>query len=91
MKHGELLIAIRYNWYQTKHSFKYRHDPVPFIGKYSNGSGFKRIRTKQEATINCSCKYVRPKRKKLPTAWDDRMRSDFDDKCWKRYRKTQYK
>jgi hypothetical protein len=34
---------------------------------------------------------VRPKRLKLPTDWDDIVRSDFKRKDWKRLRKTQYR
>lgn len=27
----------------------------------------------------------------LPSAWDDQVRSDYRDRCWKRYRQRQFK
>ena len=33
----------------------------------------------------------RRKPKHLVCAWDDIWRSDLGDRCWKRYRKTQYR
>jgi len=37
--------------------------------------------------------YIRPKRNKknLADAWDDKYRSDINNRSWKRCRKTQYK
>ena len=37
--------------------------------------------------------YCRAKRNlyNLPDAWDDILRKDIYDRCWKRYRRTQYK
>ena len=43
--------------------------------------------TQQERRENWE--YVRPKRRRLPTAWDDFFKPE--DRCWKRYRKTQYR
>ncbi len=34
---------------------------------------------------------IRPKRKHLPTVWDDRIRNDHRNRSWKRNRHTQYK
>lgn len=36
---------------------------------------------------------IRAKRnaRNLPDAWDDVPRDDFDDRCWKRHRRHQYK
>lgn len=36
---------------------------------------------------------TRPSRNQinLPSAWDDLLNRSWDDRCWKRYRKTQYK
>lgn len=31
----------------------------------------------------------RPRRRNLPSTWDDRMRSDYGDRSWKRHRKYQ--
>lgn len=35
--------------------------------------------------------FVRPKRRNLPNSWDDKLRSNWDNKNWKKFRKTQYK
>lgn len=34
---------------------------------------------------------IRGRRKHLPSSWDDKCRSDYGIKCWKKYRKTQWK
>lgn len=34
---------------------------------------------------------IRAKRRGIPTAWDDQLRTGKEDRSWKRYRKTQWK
>ena len=52
---------------------------------------FRRPRTQQEKKQNQNCEYCRPARRphNLIDAWDDDRK--HTDKCWKNYRKTQYK
>jgi len=52
---------------------------------------FRQPRTRQEKRQNQNCEYCRPARRphNLIDAWDDNL--THTDKCWKRYRKTQYK
>lgn len=62
----------------------------------------RHIRTTQELRANGKRDYIvvdgykvktRPKRNRanLPNAWWDILNKSWDDRCWKRYRKTQYK
>ena len=44
-------------------------------------------RTQQERRENWE--YARPRRRLLPTAWDDFFK--YGVTCWKKYRKTQYR
>lgn len=56
--------------------------------------GFRRPRTQQERCQNSDPQYsefVRSKRKNIVTAWDDIQRGDIGNRCWKRYRTTQWK
>ena len=74
--------------------FEYRHDPVPYTGGGYNYNYFRRMRTTQELRYLCDedhYKYSRKRRKNLPNSWDDLYRKDYDDKSWKRHRRTQYK
>jgi len=52
----------------------------------------RRVRTLQEKRANQEG-WCRAKRRphRLPDSWDDGDRTDWQDRCWKRYRKTQYK
>lgn len=57
-------------------------------------SYMRRPRTTQEKRWSESHKeYIRSKRNKrnLADAWDDKCRSDIDNRSWKGSRKTQYK
>ena len=72
------------------HSFRFRVDSVPFIGKTSNVSCFKKPKTTQERKYSfCDqCKEynikVRKRRnfKNLPNTWDD-IYKYFPGKSWK--------
>ena len=52
---------------------------------------FRHPKTGQEKRQNQNCEYCRPARRphNLIDVWDDDIRQA--DRCWKRYRKTQYK
>ena len=58
---------------------------------------FKHPKTRQEksAVIDAREQGVKIRGKRLasnlPCAWDDKARSDASDRCWKRYRKNQWK
>lgn len=84
---------------------KFRCGPVPGTGKgrFGFGSWYRYIKTTQEIRENDSLFYdedaieqdVKPRarrgRHSLPTAWDDRCRSDCKAHSWKRHRKYQWK
>jgi len=67
--------------------------------KRSHGHYFRKIKTTQERRWNGAwddeefAPKARAKRVgvNLPCDWDDLPRSDVDIRCWKRYRKTQWK
>ena len=75
----------------------YRFDPVPGTGRkrWKFYAFYKRQKTTQELRTNHSDmydKYTRGKRRNIPTAWDDVVRSDYRcRKSWKRYRRYQCK
>ena len=79
----------------------YRKQPVPFTGKRVYGSYYRYPKTKQENVENHYFDIdserkeykikIRKRRVKLPTSWDDKARSDWRDRSWKRYRKHQWK
>lgn len=56
---------------------------------------YRRIGTTQERRVNQDNWdgqiRVRGRRRQLPSAWDDIHRNDYDDRNWKRHRRTQYK
>ena len=55
-------------------------------------SWLRHPRTTQERRASLDG-YCRPRRNihNLPSAWEDIPRGDLYDRCWKRFRKTQYK
>lgn len=72
--------------------------PVPRTGRPRNYRQFRRpgTHTIRRDTPHFSEEgepKVRGKRSAagIPTAWDDRSRSDIEDRSWKRHRKTQWK
>lgn len=76
----------------------YRCGPVPLLGRYRRGRSMWRYpRTTQEQRYLCDDRCdevgirIRRKRYNTPNAWDDRIRSHWDVKNWKKFRKTQYK
>lgn len=61
----------------------------------------RNIRTTQERRANQGGQWVkefgndyrvkiRGRRTKLPNAWDDIIRGDYNHRCWKQHRLTQY-
>lgn len=83
---------------------EYRKDPVPRTGKGKAGyRWFKHPKTAQEMReyykINIEKMdtrypiHYRTKRtpSHLPTVWDDQTQSDWGNRSWKEFRKTQYK
>lgn len=93
LEYGEVLVAkwfwrVRY----PVHCYRFRCDPVPFIGNRSFrnyfGSYYKRPKTTQERRLYfAEPDLVRCKRNaaNLPNVWDDYQRSDIRNrKCWKR-------
>lgn len=93
----EVASAYQYRVYRTGRLSCYREKdfrnrPVPGTGKGGRYPGFRHPRTYQEIRENQEWA-VRPKRKpkNLPSVYDDYLRSDWDDRCWKRFRRTQYK
>lgn len=81
----------------------FRNAPVPYTNGSGGGRGYKNIRTTQEICETAALKYeedvlgydikIRPNRQahNLPNGWwDDRRRSDWDIKNWKKYRKNQW-
>ena len=84
---GEIERGDKLYLWKGEHSFRYRIDPVPFIHNYSHGSYYRHPKTFQEMKNNTGKEYgeyVRAKRKHLPTVYDDIVRGDISDKCWKR-------
>lgn len=56
------------------------------------GDVFRRPRTQQERR-SWDAEFGRPGRapRRLPTLWEDTYKSNLGDRCWKRYRATQYR
>lgn len=76
----------------------YSGSPVPHTAKRRGGNGYWRYpRTLNESRLNQVVADEEPRARgkrtpaSLPTAYDDLLRSSYDDRCWKRYRKTQWK
>lgn len=72
-------------------SWEFRKDPVPFTHKHKRyGRYFRHPKTLNEMKLNNDIEYssfVRPKRRKLPTLWDDYYCSNLYDRSWKRTKK----
>ena len=70
LQYGDILVQ---RW--SKQTFRYRIDPVPNIRHGGGYRGYIRhMKTTQELRQNADVEYeefVRPKRRKLPTCWDD--------------------
>ena len=75
--------------YFKKHEWLgFRNGPVPYTGggKWRFTNFYRMPRTTQEKRISCEHnKYVRAKRNHihLPNSWDDKPRSNWNQKCWK--------
>jgi hypothetical protein len=87
-----LLLIFASNWKVRHENYPgFRNGPVPFTGYSIRGSYkyFRGIKTTQERRMNeAHKKYVRGKRSKLPSAWDDRVRTDLRIKhSWKKQKK----
>ncbi len=97
MKYKDRLQTGRYPYrFDVIHTIRFRYDPIPHTGGARWGCYYRRIRTKQELTLNeAYVGYTRGKRRKklLPNSWDDIGRNDFRDTSWKNCtkRKRQYK
>lgn len=84
---------------RKKYSFWNGQGPVPGTGKVSHGHYFRRPETLKDIKASTSVikedgePRFRGKRSKssIITSWDDYGRSDYGDRNWKKFRKTQYK
>jgi hypothetical protein len=79
---------------RSKNYLGFRNGPVPFVGKGGYGKYYRHPKTRQAIIESVyDKKYIRKKRGRgrLPTSWDDVCRSDYNNRCWKKFRKTQYK
>lgn len=89
-------------WLRDPYTF--RRGPVPGIRCFRGGGGMYRLpRTFNEMRNAVACETddelrelgvkVRGRRKKgsLPTLWDDLCRKDYNNRNWKRQRRTQYR
>lgn len=79
--------------------------PIPGTGRRSRGSLFRHPRTRQEIAEDSEsfrlaaeeiremgfAAPVRGRRRKLPTSWDDLLRSDHRTRCWKSHRRTRHR
>lgn len=82
IKYGDVLEI----GYFYKMNFRYRIDPVPYIHKKRFGNFLRNPKTFQETRENDKKeyeKYVRGKRKRLPTVYDEFWRSNGRNKSWK--------
>ena len=89
LEHGDKLYKSNY-WAKCEDVYRFRQDPVPGIhtrrGRYSKY--LRHVKTTAELRANADKeyeKYVRPKRKHLPTLYDDIPRGY--QKSWKRQSK----
>lgn len=77
----------KYHWYRgvdEKDLPEFRKGPVPYTGHYKYYRVYRHPKTRNELRQNTDAEYkklVRPKRRKLPTAWDDIVRDT--PRCWK--------
>lgn len=79
--------------YKLSTPYKYRAEPVPGIHKFGHGFCYKKMKTTQERRL-CSTAIeqgvtVRGKRtcSMLPAVWDDKLRSDINNRSWKQSKK----
>ena len=86
----EYIIVSRWGIKRTETQIIFRYDVVPGSGKISRhvGSWLRHPHTTSELRQNKHCHWARPRRKKLPTVYDDQSR--HQEKNWKRQRRTQY-
>lgn len=73
-------------WWKRR-PYKFRNGPVPFTRKRRRGKAYRNPRTFQEFKNGTS----RPKRNQMRTSYDDVLKNDIRDHCWKNFRKTQWK
>lgn len=78
----------KYRWYRggmkEKDLPEFRRGPVPYTGHYKHYRFYRSPKTRNEFRQNTDAEYkefVRPNRRKLPTAWDEIVRDT--PKCWK--------
>lgn len=87
-RHTYKTKALEYKYEKTKPEF--RNGPVSRTGKYRRYCGIRHPHTLNEMKQNCDvehCKYVRKRRKHLPTTYDDIFRDT--QRCWKEQSKKQ--
>ena len=88
LKHGDKLVKGNF-WSKHEDVYRFRQDPVPGIHSRCRYSKYLRhVRTTAELRANADTeyeKYVRPKRKHLPTLYDDIPRGN--QKSWKKQSK----
>jgi len=72
---------------RAKRKYTFRRGPVPLIRCSRGGNGsYRSPKTKQEKTQEIP---TRLSRRSIPTSWDDVYRDT--QRCWKKYRRTQWK
>ena len=86
----EYITVCKWGIKSNEHQIIFRYDVVPYSGKRVRhvGTWLRHPHTKNELRQNKNCHWARPKRKHLPTSYDDINR--HTEKNWKRYRNIQY-
>lgn len=84
-KYGE--VFNRYSWAKgNEYRFKFRCGPVPGTSYHWRGYCYRRPKTTAEIRMNCDPEYkdfVRPRRRLIPTAYDDVCISSYRSRSWK--------
>jgi hypothetical protein len=73
--------------------------PVPHTGRRRGGNAYRYVHTLPERRANSvidaeagePAARASRRGRSLPSSWDDMVRSDYGDRCWKRHRKHQWK
>ena len=96
MKYGEKLVITTWVWYYKKKGvlmgYRYRIDPIPWVSKRGHYNTGRKPRVMNEKRQWYKSDLGRKKRSPLylPDTWDNRPRTNFDDRSWKtssKYRK----
>lgn len=94
---GKLHRAVDWGWDGDRRP---RGAPIPGTGRSGGGSILRRPATQSERRqafacvedeVPVPCIRSRRQARRLPTAWDDTLRSDASHYSWKRHRNTQWK